>query len=396
MTLRSVWFVNGQTGFAAGTSGTVLKTTNGGTNWIQVNANNTDRINSIYFFDANTGIYCALYGIIRRTTNGGASWDSVYSGTTNWLYAISFYGVNGICTGGLGNFNDILLYSTNAGSSWSIAAQGSPEVYLSAHMVTATLGYAVGEDSSSVPKVGKTANSGSNWSYFTYLLNSNKGVLYSVHFINLNEGFTAAVDHNNHGAISYTSNGGQNWSSQLFNNGLLGIDFPSQNIGYAVGDSGTIFKTTDKGITWNAQISGISDNLRAVDFVDNLTGYAVGWYGRILKTTNGGVTSIHQISSEVREFKLYQNYPNPFNPETKIKFNIRPPLYPLLAKEGTVLVLLKIYDIMGREVATLINQQLNPGTYEISWDASRYTSGIYFYKLISGGNTAIKKMVLLK
>jgi hypothetical protein len=102
------------------------------------------------------------------------------------------------------------------------------------------------------------------------------------------------------------------------------------------------------------------------------------------------------------KFSLSQNYPNPFNPKTKIRFDVGPPLNPLLRKEGTGVVL-KIYDILGREVATLVNEKLQPGHYEVEWDASQavgmgtsYPSGVYFYKLTAGDFAATKKMVLLK
>ncbi|MCI0473831.1 MAG: T9SS type A sorting domain-containing protein, partial [Ignavibacteria bacterium] len=93
-------------------------------------------------------------------------------------------------------------------------------------------------------------------------------------------------------------------------------------------------------------------------------------------------------------FSLSQNYPNPFNPMTKIKFSIpnSTPLTPL--QRGTVL--LKVYDITGKEVAVLVNEVLQPGTYEVTFDASGLTSGVYFYKLQAGEYTETKRMALLK
>jgi len=88
----------------------------------------------------------------------------------------------------------------------------------------------------------------------------------------------------------------------------------------------------------------------------------------------------------LNEFKLGQNFPNPFNPETNIKYTI--------AKSG--FVTLKVFDVMGREVAALVNRKLNPGNYEIAFDGSNLTSGIYFYKLTSEGFTETKRMLLIK
>jgi len=98
---------------------------------------------------------------------------------------------------------------------------------------------------------------------------------------------------------------------------------------------------------------------------------------------------IDPISSEIPlQFSLSQNYPNPFNPATKIKFAI-PAGYGSQTN-------LSVYDILGRRVAVLVNQQLRPGTYEVDWDASVYPSGVYFYTITSGSFKETRKMVLLK
>ena len=104
------------------------------------------------------------------------------------------------------------------------------------------------------------------------------------------------------------------------------------------------------------------------------------------------LTGISQLSVEIPiEFSLSQNYPNPFNPETKIKFQI-----PASVETSRLDVLVSIYDALGRKVAKIVNQQLQPGTYEVSWDASAYPSGVYYYRLEAGSFTETKKMVLIK
>lgn len=87
-----------------------------------------------------------------------------------------------------------------------------------------------------------------------------------------------------------------------------------------------------------------------------------------------------------KSFELYQNYPNPFNPSTKISF----------AVPNTGVVKLSVYNILGTEVATLINESLSPGIYSFNFDASSLNSGIYFYKLSMGNTTLTRKMTLLK
>jgi hypothetical protein len=101
---------------------------------------------------------------------------------------------------------------------------------------------------------------------------------------------------------------------------------------------------------------------------------------------------IKSMSTEIPDkFSLYQNYPNPFNPVTKIKFDIPPSK----GARGMITQLIN-YDILGREISTLVNEQLNPGTYEVEWDASNYPSGVYFYKLTTSNYTETRKMVLMK
>lgn len=100
----------------------------------------------------------------------------------------------------------------------------------------------------------------------------------------------------------------------------------------------------------------------------------------------GFVVSTEEEAGKVEEFSLSQNYPNPFNPNTEIAFNI--------SKAGVTT--LKVYDMLGREVATLINGTLNSGTHSITFDASYLSSGIYLYKLTSQGQQMIRKMTLLK
>ena len=103
-------------------------------------------------------------------------------------------------------------------------------------------------------------------------------------------------------------------------------------------------------------------------------------------------------SSTPTSFKLHQNYPNPFNPMTTLKLDIPPISNNPPARSGGkgVFVKLIIYDITGREIAVLLNTELQPGTYTINWDASDYVSGLYFYKLITDKFVQTKKMVLIK
>ncbi|MCL4279539.1 MAG: T9SS type A sorting domain-containing protein, partial [Ignavibacteriaceae bacterium] len=113
------------------------------------------------------------------------------------------------------------------------------------------------------------------------------------------------------------------------------------------------------------------------------------------------IVSVDDEQEIVSEFRLEQNYPNPFNPNTKIKFTI-PNVIAIrqLPEKQSQLVTLKIYDILGNEIATLVNDELSPGEYEVEFNTSSIkhlpSSGIYFYTLKAGDFVQTKKMILLK
>ena len=166
------------------------------------------------------------------------------------------------------------------------------------------------------------------------------------------------------------------------------ITFTSENIGWVAGDCGYLFSTSDGGSNWFRQNSNTNSFLNEVHFADDSTGWVVGGAGTILYTNNGGaILGINSNQNEIpTRFELFQNYPNPFNPTTSIGF--RTP------ENGSVK--LKVYDALGREITILINEELSPGEYNVSWDAVNYPSGVYFYKLESKNYFITKKMLLIK
>ena len=180
-------------------------------------------------------------------------------------------------------------------------------------------------------------------------------------------------------------------------------------------------KSTDGGVTWTSFTAAVYNALNLDTFSFPITGSALGttvqYYfaaqdialpSPLITTLPGGgfginppgttppptrftylvqVTGITPVGNEIpNSFNLYNNYPNPFNPATKIKFDI--------AKQTNAK--LTVYDLTGRQVAVIVDQQMNPGKYEISFDAAKYASGVYFYKLETGYFTNVKKMLLVK
>jgi len=143
-------------------------------------------------------------------------------------------------------------------------------------------------------------------------------------------------------------------------------------------------------ITMSYVIGYGGDNFQNLCIMKNYSDSALKYYYNDFQ--NCIPIGIQPISNEVpAKFMLYQNYPNPFNPSTKIKFALPPS-----PKGEGLWVRVIIYDVLGREVSTLVNEGLKPGTYEVEWPAENYPSGVYFYTITSGNYFDSKKMILLK
>ncbi|MBK9406086.1 MAG: T9SS type A sorting domain-containing protein [Ignavibacteria bacterium] len=190
--------------------------------------------------------------------------------------------------------------------------------------------------------------------------------------------------------IFRTTNGGNSWVDYALGpNGGYSLFFINESKGWAAGIQNRIYDTGDGGITWNRPNLLPSASYTSIFFIDSLTGWTVGNHGKILKTTTGGVlTNFTNTSTEIPgNYFLSQNYPNPFNPVTNLEFGI--------SKLG--FVSLKVYDVLGSEIKTLVNENKPAGNYEVEFDGSHLSSGIYFYSLLIDGNVIdTKRMILLK
>jgi photosystem II stability/assembly factor-like uncharacterized protein len=284
--LNAVFFLDVNNGFVVGDAGTFLKTTNGGTNWTASTTTPAVDLNDVYFFNLNEGIIAANGGIILRTTNGGSGWNTVTTGVSDNLLSFSFSGSNGIC----GGTSQTILRTTNSGASWLIVQDGFfGGGFWGAFMLDANTGFVAGENSIFQPMVGRSTNSGVNWDFFPFYLNTNEGRLFDIHFFDNNNGVTAAGVWNGTGAISRTTNGGTDWMTTLFSQPFYGLNFPNSSTGYTVGYNGVIYKSTNSGVSWNSQNSGTGNTLNDVFFVNEIVGSAVGENGTILKTIDGGI-----------------------------------------------------------------------------------------------------------
>jgi hypothetical protein len=146
--------------------------------------------------------------------------------------------------------------------------------------------------------------------------------------------------------------------------------------------------TNNPGFSEMPSFAENADEVHVI-WMDNRDGNSEIYYK---KNPRGNPSGIANINSEIPEkFSLLQNYPNPFNPVTKIRFDI--PNNKQLTTNNTQLI---IYDVLGNEIAALVDNTLKPGKYEVDWNATNYPSGIYIYKLVTEDFVDFKKMILIK
>ena len=365
------------TGYST-TNGITKKTTNGGYNWSTLSGGN---LTGIFFINDLTGWVVGYPGYIGYTTNG-SSFVQQQTGVSDRLNDVYFIDPNtGWVVGG--DFSvERIFKTTNGGTNWISQTSGTANKLFSVYFLNSNTGYSVGGPSS--PKIIKTTDGGTTWvSQFT----SAGTPLYSVMFADVNTGW-AVAGYIGGETIIKTTNGGSNWFSQSSgdNRYLRACFVLNSNKAFAVGQSGKLIYTTNGGDNWYVQTTGSSIELWSVKFVNDTIGYAIG-DNVVLKTTNGGLSFTEKYDNQIpKEYSLYQNYPNPFNPLTKIIYNI----------PKTARITIKIYNLSGDEVSTIVNKVQNPGSYETEFNGTNLASGVYFYRLTSNDFVSTKKMVLLK
>jgi photosystem II stability/assembly factor-like uncharacterized protein len=336
--LLSVYFLNETEGFAVGENGALLSTTDGGVNWIKNNSGVTVSLTSIRFSDQTTGFIVGNKGLILRTSDRGKNWTSVSSGTTYNLNAVCFADAN---TGWITGDGDALLKTTDNGNSWFF--QLSRAGYLSSPcFINAKIGWVC--TGFYEPYLLKTLNSGSGW-----IIQDNS--------VNLGR-----------------------FIKDLY--------FGDENTGWLFCDQGYVLNTSDGGTTWNRKRVRTVNTLNSAFFVDSKTIIAVGDGGTIIKTTTGGIVSATNGNDQrlPDNFLLYQNYPNPFNPTTTIKYSI----------PSSSHIKLTIYNMLGQIVKELVNETKPAGTYQVEFDGSSLSSGVYFYSLRTNNFCKTNKFILLK
>ncbi len=345
--------VKGNKWFAGTESNGIYTSTDNGIQWISSGLVGEIPITAFALKGTNEIIATrAAADGVYRSTDDGNFWEQIMSGSTSpsGILSVAIGGAGNIF---VGNANGYVLRSTNNGANWT-----SSEVALGAgvrflRQVGLTWFAATGNG------IYRSTNFGVSWSPSGLQGNN-------VNFIaikNSADTLTLFASTNDAG-VFFSSDNGNSWFPS--NNGL-----PTLNI-TGIRSTGTyLYAGTNGEGLWRIRID---------DLITNID---------------------EETSKELPvEFHLSQNYPNPFNPSTKIKYTI--PSTPLsfgdlpAGKAGGLGVRLIVYDVLGNEVATLVNEQKPAGIYEVEFNASQLSSGIYFYKLTAGSFAETKKMLLLK
>ncbi|MBE2228048.1 MAG: T9SS type A sorting domain-containing protein [Ignavibacteria bacterium] len=383
--LYSVKTVSNLIGWAAGAAGTVRRTTDGGSTWTDANPNTgviTGDIYNIEALDANTAWVTTSPGatFIYKTTNGGTNWVQVYTVAGGFINAIKMVSAtNGYAFGDPLAGNWLLLQTTDGGNNWTSLATiaGTGDGRNNCVQVSLpNMWFGSGQGT-----IWKSTNSGLNWTSVatTGLTGQVLGVRFNSATVGLGGGATMVKSTD--GGTTYTllpASGTGN---------ITGIQGSGNDFWYTRGTG--IFRSTDNGATWtqsHTHTAAQNDISLVQDGSGCMTGWSCGASGTIAKMT-GVPVAVNEPTTQIpTEFKMEQNYPNPFNPTTNITF--------ALPKSGVVV--LKVYDVLGKEVASLVNSFTNAGTHIVPFDASALSSGVYIYKITTGEFTDSKKMVLIK
>jgi len=388
----SIWCLGGlqdnRSAFYQGTTAW-YKTFSGDGMWCGVNSQNSSICYTEY-----------TYGDINRSNNGGVSWSDISppgSGSENNYCFVAPYLIcrsnpNIVYAGGISVYK-----SSVGGGSWQgpYGSFGSKILSMDASATSTDTVYAgtvpVG---ATVAAIFRTTD-GTTWTNVTNGTIPNRYPI-DIHVNPMNSKEVYVVFGGfGTGHVYKTSNAGATWvniSGNLPNvpHQCVVVD-PQYPQNVYVGNDLGVYVTTNGGINWYEYRNGMpyalvfdltivypNRHIRA-------TTHGNGIYERSLIQNPVGI--IAKNNETPKEFSLKQNYPNPFNPSTTIKFDV--------PKESNVL--LKVFDIAGREVLTLVNEKLNAGTYSLKWNASVYSSGIYFYRMTTdAGFVETRKMILVK
>jgi photosystem II stability/assembly factor-like uncharacterized protein len=400
--LRCVKTLSRLNGWIGGAGGTVLRTTDGGTTWSSVGGGpmGTNTVYAIEALSPTTAFTTTSptgWTYIFRTTNAGATWDTVFSQANGFIDAIKMFDANnGIAIGDAVGGVWAVLRTTNGGTTWTQSPTAPPQVGTETGFNTSfsNIGTSHLWFGTNNSRIYRSTNGGATWSSGTTSFVSSVGVGFTDTQVGVagGSGTTGAAR---------STDGGATWTTATL---------PGSGSIYGISAKGTSFwavrgtivcRSTTQGATWDTAYAGTIGTFRHLD---------LGWEGTIpygwAVTSTGGIARYGVITTGIeeddpmalpQEFALMQNYPNPFNPATNIRY--------ALARSAHVS--LRVYNLLGQEIAILKNEVEATGTHDVVWYGKNnagqvVASGVYFYSMeakpLDGSSTIIasRKMLLVK
>ncbi len=393
----------------------MLVAVSGNGQWVQMSNGMGNNKTITSFVVSGTNIFAGTYGSgIYLSTNYGVSWTAVNNGLTG--YALNVYSLTNIGTNLFaGTFGSGVFKSTNNGTSWLEINNGLPSYNNILSFTVSGTNIFSGTMSGGV---FKSTNYGANWDGGGLLgvdFNALK-VLGTNIFAGTNKGVYLSTDNGIHWTaagynpiydfktiavlggnlfvggtgVFYTSNNGASWISANYglpNSIVYSLIISGTNMFAGISSGCGVYLSTNNGTNWLSKNQGFS-NVPGVYAVVVTNNYIfAGTDSSVWRRSLSEIIGVQNISTEIPSaFSLKQNYPNPFNPRTVVSFS--------LPVGGDMSI--KVYDVQGREVQTLVKERLSAGNYEVTFDGSGLTSGVYFYRMQAGGYTETKRMILIK
>jgi photosystem II stability/assembly factor-like uncharacterized protein len=377
--INSLQFTTPDTGWAVDNSGALLSTVDGGATWFAVDTAR-ESTTILQFVNQNTGWYVERTGLVHRTTDGGRTWDTSSIAGASPLFLKGWFATPS--TGWVIGSAGTAAKTTDGGKSWFSLQTGTSAYCQDLYFLDSLRGWMSGAQSTLL----RTTDGGTTWNPLTTGLS---GTLYAVRFVNDLVGWVGGGN----GALIKTTDGGVTWTPQqtgLTNGTYVSMQFLNGETGWlgpTVTTSGSLLRTTDGGATWTDEMIGAGVGISAMQFSDPENGWAAGTGGLIIRKRGSAVsTSTPRQPLRAGEFRLEQNYPNPFNPGCDIRYQ--------LPASGTVH--LAVYDLLGRNVATLVDGEQLPGTHAVRFDARGLASGVYLCRLTFGDRTTSIKLLHMK
>jgi photosystem II stability/assembly factor-like uncharacterized protein len=394
---EDVWFINENTGWVVErhSADKILKTIDGGKTWdVKYYSATGNSLRSVAFNNENLGWVGALNGILLKTVDGGENWirvDTLINPSPPGVCDIAVVGDSVFYGAGKWSGPARLIKTTNAGATFeSINLSNYASSCIGVYFLNKDTGFVGGV--SNIPSEGSvilyTTNGGGS---FTKVYTSNVQPEHVWYILQFNEDiFYASVQHFSPNKMYYviSTNGGMNWTrseipgSNQYAEAIAFVDNMSK--GFLTSGAGNgMYVTSNGGTNWT--YTNFGQRIHSMFVVNDTTIYACGM--RIYKYTSEIVGIQNYTSTVPEDFQiLYQNYPNPFNPITTIKFYLKLSTH----------VKMRVYDVKGELISTLLNENRNSGTHEVIWNADEIPSGIYFYSIMTDEGILYKKAVVLK